>query len=685
MIYMRKIILILFLHVVGILSAQNISVTSFRLLENDLTANTTGSIERDQNGESAALLKVVTTQQGFVFDGGALGIVKTKQKVGEIWVYVPHGIKKMTILHQQLGVLRDYYFPIPIEKARTYEMELTTGKVETIVTHSINKKFVIFKVEPSNAIVELNGEVLTIDNEEGYIEKGVPLGTYTYRVSCANYYTEVGHVTVGPQGNSEVNVKLRPNFGWIKFDGASELHGAYVYVDNERIGQLPFTSGKIKSGVHKVKVVKNLYKTYECQLEVSDNETQSVNVEMQPNFANVTLNADKGCEIWIDDKLKGIGQWTGPMEIGEYVVEVRKESCRPVSNVINIMSLFDRTIDLPSPTPIYGSIELTSRPTNAAVFIDGVEGGYTPLIISNVLVGNRTITFKKEGYDDVEKKVEIKEGEEESCSVTLREVSKELMVSISSNVSKASVCIDGKYIGVTPLTYSAFIGEKYLFELSKNNYKSIREIRGIESKSDGNQYFKLKPSREIDRKNSYVMATFNSGSSYYGFRYGGELGVSINRINLTTGINCYFLGKYYTYNGCIGDIENRESNSMLFFRLNSQIGYSFSLGNYFLFTPRVGIVYCPSILTGSEYVKNKIQILGNNAEILGSQKYLVTTDVDYSNMNTNIEMFTSDKYRILLATRLELMMFGCRIGVHMTPEYIMKEGFSINGGIVVRL
>ena len=66
------------------LSAQNISVKSFRLLETDLTANTAGTMKRDQNNETAALIKVVTKETGFVFDGGMLGIVATMQKTGEL-------------------------------------------------------------------------------------------------------------------------------------------------------------------------------------------------------------------------------------------------------------------------------------------------------------------------------------------------------------------------------------------------------------------------------------------------------------------------------------------------------------------------------------------------------------------------------------------------------------------------
>ena len=113
--------------------AQSISVKSFKALPMDLTASSLEGKRIDQNGQVAALIKIVTTETGFVFEGGTLGIVDTKQKVGEIWVWVPYGSRKISIMHQQLGVLRDYRYPIEIESERTYEMVLTTAKIETIV------------------------------------------------------------------------------------------------------------------------------------------------------------------------------------------------------------------------------------------------------------------------------------------------------------------------------------------------------------------------------------------------------------------------------------------------------------------------------------------------------------------------------------------------------------------------
>ncbi len=86
---MKKFLLSLLLCTATLLAgAQNISVKTFRLIENDLDARVHYP-KRDQNSEVCAIIKVVTTQTGFSFDVGSLGIVATEQKVGEIWVYVP--------------------------------------------------------------------------------------------------------------------------------------------------------------------------------------------------------------------------------------------------------------------------------------------------------------------------------------------------------------------------------------------------------------------------------------------------------------------------------------------------------------------------------------------------------------------------------------------------------------------
>ena len=125
---MRKLFLLTFASLVALcLEAQNIKVMKFERLEKDMTANTHGTQKLDQNGEKAALIKIQAPERGFTFNGGSLGIVASEEHDGEIWLYVPRRAKKLTIQHKDYGVLREYYYPVPVEGARTYEMYIDIG------------------------------------------------------------------------------------------------------------------------------------------------------------------------------------------------------------------------------------------------------------------------------------------------------------------------------------------------------------------------------------------------------------------------------------------------------------------------------------------------------------------------------------------------------------------------------
>lgn len=70
-----------------------ISVKSFRKLENDMTASIDAP-KNDQNGDVCAIIKVVTTQSGFAWEPDGLDIVATEHKESEYWLYVPYGAKR---------------------------------------------------------------------------------------------------------------------------------------------------------------------------------------------------------------------------------------------------------------------------------------------------------------------------------------------------------------------------------------------------------------------------------------------------------------------------------------------------------------------------------------------------------------------------------------------------------------
>ena len=201
----RHIVLLLLTLVSTQTLCQSISVKSFRLLEMDLTANTAGTTELDQNGDKAALIKVVTTETGFSFDCGSIGVVKTVQKPSEIWVYVPQGARRMTISHPRLGILRDYEIPMPIEKARTYEMVLTTGQIQTIVQQDAGGQYLIMKVSPPSAIVKIDNIEAQVEN--GIVSKFLQYGKHIYSVSDPFYKDDQGIIEIGSE-RKEMDIYL---------------------------------------------------------------------------------------------------------------------------------------------------------------------------------------------------------------------------------------------------------------------------------------------------------------------------------------------------------------------------------------------------------------------------------------------------------------------------------------------
>lgn len=253
--------------------AQSLSVESFRLLENDLAANTYGTMMRDQNGEVAALIRVVTSEKGFVFDGGMMGIVGTKQDVGEILLYVPHGIQKITIKHDQLGVLRDYYFPIPIEKARTYEMKLFSGRVKTVIEDDFAAQYVVFTIEPKNAIVYIDG-IPYNTQADGTVTQLLSYGNHEYRVESHGFRTEAGVIDMGSEKVFR-DIKLESTMATITLQ--CQMAEADIYVNDEKVGTGSWT-GQLAPAMYKIESKREFFQSRLMSLTVRESEVRTVSV-----------------------------------------------------------------------------------------------------------------------------------------------------------------------------------------------------------------------------------------------------------------------------------------------------------------------------------------------------------------------------------------------------------------------
>ena len=364
----RTIGFILLLLCVLMVQAQSLAVQSFRLDQTDLTANTAGTIVLDQNGQKCALVKVETTQTGFAFDAGSLGVVKTEQKVGEIWVYVPEGVKRLTISHQQLGVLRDYDLGQTLKRAKTYILKLASGEVQTIIKQSRTSQYVVFQVQPQNAIVMLNGEMLqTID---GVATKMMRFGTYDYRVQAPDYLPEIGKVTVDdPKQKHVVGITLKPNFSQVTL---SVDNNAEIWVNGEQKGTGQW-SGNLGAGTYEFETRLASHRPAVTTRDIAVSaEPLSIRLNAPtPIYGDADINSTPAmADIFIDGQKRGqTPLLIERLLIGQHQLRLSREGYADYNGTVTIQE--GETANVSATLSNATTITISSTNPAAQLYIDG--------------------------------------------------------------------------------------------------------------------------------------------------------------------------------------------------------------------------------------------------------------------------------------------------------------------------
>lgn len=327
-------------------------------------------------------------------DGQYQGVIPSSERLTLTSVSVGSHIVRITdgadVTEQKIDVsMSRIYFPISLES---------------------HQQYVVFSLTPANATVELDGMVLDVADGAAFANKH--FGTYEYIVRAPRHHPVSGTVIVNDPVNKHiVNVVLSPAFGWLSITSDHETNGADVYLDEEYIGKLPFSSKEIPSGEHSLRITKPKYKPFQTIINVKDNETSNITPKLQAHFANVTLKVDGEAEIWVNGERKGQGIWSGQLTLGPNKIETRKAGHRSQVSSYDINALMEgQTLTLKAPEAIYGTLVIESTPPFSDVYIDGKLFGQTP-VRTNMNIGSHHIRIVKNGYRDYETTATIAEGD----------------------------------------------------------------------------------------------------------------------------------------------------------------------------------------------------------------------------------------------------------------------------------
>ena len=244
--------------------------------------------------------------------------------------------------------------------------------------------------------VQKNAKLVTI-SREGYM----PLNKYdlkttieegkvyvlTLNATKSIVYTQMVQFSVKP-ANAEAIITVKST----KANAQEELFGTTDVTGS--------AAKALQLGTYTYKIIANNYHTSEGRITLNDrNKTYKETVVLRTNIAEMTFYVDTDADIYINGEYKGKRTWTGKLRSGDYQVECRQANHRSSSQFVTVTDNNNQTIKLDAPTPITGTLALTSTPLGGSITIDGKDHGVTPQNINDLFIGNHNVTVSFNGYE----------------------------------------------------------------------------------------------------------------------------------------------------------------------------------------------------------------------------------------------------------------------------------------------
>ena len=319
----RLYLLLLVMLAADVATAQRLTLRSFELSENDLTAMT--NERRDVNGQRCALIKVQLPIQGCVFEGAKIGDVEFK--LNEYWLYVPEYTKRILIkgpgLESSMIIWEKRTGECGAISGCTYFMYLDgyAAAVSSPAATSVRDgNYLVLSLTPSDATVKIDGKQQP-PAKGGKLSVYLSTGSHSYEVSAYGYATTAGVISMGTDQQS-LDVTLTSVMARLTLGCATT--GVTFYVNGERVGGDGW-SGELAAGVYHVEARKDGYRTQFRDVTLAENGRESVSF---PALVAVLGALDVNyepiyAEVWLDGTRLGASPGVWDVTAGTHTVELR--------------------------------------------------------------------------------------------------------------------------------------------------------------------------------------------------------------------------------------------------------------------------------------------------------------------------------------------------------------------------
>ncbi|WFN33774.1 PEGA domain-containing protein [Methanogenium sp. S4BF] len=274
---------------------------------------------------------------------------------------------------------------------------------------------------------------------------------------------------------------------------SSSPSGAAVYVNNVYYGTTPHTVSNLPAGNNDLKLTYSGYNDYRDTVKIIAGQTTSTYASLQAQATYGTLSVSSSpsnANIYLDGSYKGTTPRTiGGLSQGAHTLEITMPGYQEWTNTVQIhsnqVSYVTATLAA-DPQTTTGSISVTSNPSYASVYIDGVYYGTTnpgqALMANSIAAGSHVVKVTLSGYDDSVSTVTVNSGQTTTVSANLAGGSSgNGAIDITSSPTGATVYLNNVNKGITPVTLSDLIPGSYTVTLQLSGYSTWSEVAQVNS------------------------------------------------------------------------------------------------------------------------------------------------------------------------------------------------------------
>lgn len=252
---------------------------------------------------------------------------------------------------------------------------------------------------------------------------------------------------------------------------------ATLTVNDRVVGKTPYVSQNPRPGKYLLQFSKDGFEPAEQMLEVNLNSAPELSVKLEKLRGLVLFEtAPAGAEVTVNGAFRGKTPLLIPdLTVGVYKVAFRLEGYDLRETDLTVADRIPKVCRM-NMKSIFATVQVTSKPDGALVFIDGTQKGQSPCTIEDVLLGDHILRVVKDGFKDHQVQFTLSQTTTYPITVQLEE--RLAAIDISSNPADAKVTINGDYKGRTPLLITGLRDGKYVVVIERPTFEKI--VRDVE-------------------------------------------------------------------------------------------------------------------------------------------------------------------------------------------------------------